>query len=164
MYSPSTHIALSIGAIIRRTTHHSKVIRISHLHNVTYNNPSFISNWYTHTDCTKSYNLENGPIPRPTSFSRKFYMTNQLWSIGTKGYWFHSIGMSPFRGILRLLCLKWTLRLVADVYPKWTLITEDQERLNPVGLPDVSAANSQRGGPRNHQWQNIMTEIICTTP
>ena len=43
MYSPSTHIALSIGAIMRRTIHHSKVTSTLHLQNVINNYLSFVS-------------------------------------------------------------------------------------------------------------------------
>ena len=73
IYSPSIHMALNIGAIIRRTTHHSKVISISHLQNVISNTLSFISTWYICLDCTRRYSLENGPISMPTFSWREFY-------------------------------------------------------------------------------------------
>ena len=63
-FSPSTNIALYIGAITRRTSYHSKVIRTSHLQYVIYNILLFISLWYICLDCTRRYILENGPFPR----------------------------------------------------------------------------------------------------
>ena len=139
--TPFLHVCTALGANIRRTRHHSKVINVSHLQNQLFITPyRSKSLWHICLDCADCQCLENGQRWKPNRRMQRTHATSPRMIMAPIGYPPHTAGTSPFRGTSWLLCLQWTSRLDQVMFTAINHITEDQDG----STRDVASSANQR--------------------